>query len=81
MESAETLVLDTLPVPTDANWRASDSGYSAVSVLRKTPFSTTPAMLMGKAWTVTFPLVLKLWISHPWIDTPTHEQAWGHVRF
>ena len=39
-------VWDTLPVPTAANWRASVSGYSAVRVLRKTLFSTTPAMLV-----------------------------------
>ena len=41
-----TPVLDTLPAPTDAKWRASDLGYSAVSALRKTPFLATPATLV-----------------------------------
>ena len=39
-----TPVLATRPVPTAASWAASEGGYSAVNVLRYTPFSRTPAM-------------------------------------
>ena len=38
-------VLATRPAPTAASWAASEGGYSAVNVLRYTPFSRTPAVL------------------------------------
>ena len=38
-------VLAIRPVPTAASWRASEGGYFAVSELRYTPFSRTPATL------------------------------------